>query len=87
MFASELSGTSAAHSSCTSRWVIRHAVGWVVIRYRVALMVRIVWYLARMRCWVVHMVGTHHMWVTRVVIMWSTIMRNIISTVHNRIRV
>ena len=79
----------ATHSSCTSRWVIRHAIGSRMIRYRVTLVVRIVGYLTRMRCWVVHVVGwsTDHMWITRVVIMGSSIMsvRNVISTVHNRI--
>ena len=84
-----LSGISAAHSSCTSRRIIGHAVGSWVIRHRIALMVWIVGDLARVRSRVVHVMrwATHHVWVAGVVIVGSAVMavRNVIMTVHNRI--
>ena len=79
-------GMPTGVSSGTTRWIIRNTVGSRMIRHRIALMLGIV-HLAGMGGRVMH-VGrwtTHHMWITRVIVVRSPVvsMRKIVMTLHN----
>ena len=78
----------ATHASCTSRWIIRNAVGSRMVWDLVASMFLII-HLARVRRRMVHVRrrATHHVGITGMIFMWHTIvpMRDVVMPLHNRI--
>ena len=81
----------ATHSSCTSRRIIRHAVGSRVVGDLITSMFRII-HLTVMGRRMVHVLRwtTHHMGITSVVVVWHPVvplmpLRHVVMTLHNRI--
>lgn len=79
----------ATHTSGTTWGIIWNTIGSRMIRDLVARMLRIIWHLAGVRSWMMHVWiwPTHHMLVTLVVFMRHAVvsMGHIVMTLHNRI--